>query len=265
MLRSTVALRLARTLVSWARASENVAHFKLNNPPVNAISKQLITEAKQAWSDMEASGVQGAVITTDNKKVFCAGINLPEIIDTTEAQFCEYYGLFEGFMRQVLMSPLATVAAIPGFAPAGGTVLALCCDYRISVPSDKPTIGLTEVAVGIAAPSWIMEMAKLNLGFRNAEYDLCLGRAMPPQEALERGYLHEIVPAEDLLPRAHTVLEAYLAAPAHARQKSKLELRQPIANLMGPDSIARFYKTCSDPRAQQCLKAALQALGKGKK
>lgn len=40
-----------------------------------------------------------------------------------------------------------------GHSPAGGCVLALCCDYRIIVDG-KFKIGLNETKLGIVAPPW---------------------------------------------------------------------------------------------------------------
>jgi 3,2-trans-enoyl-CoA isomerase len=42
---------------------------------------------------------------------------------------------------------------LQGHSPAGGCLLALCCEYRVMV-GPKYTIGLNEAQLGIVAPKW---------------------------------------------------------------------------------------------------------------
>ena len=55
----------------------------------------------------------------------------------------------------VYMSPIPTIAAINGAAPAGGCLIAMSCDYRILAKHPKIVIGLNETALGIVAPTWV--------------------------------------------------------------------------------------------------------------
>ena len=54
--------------------------------------------------------------------------------------------------------PGPVVAAITGHAIAGGTLLAMCADTRV-VAKGAVKLGLTEVQIGIALPTFVMEIA----------------------------------------------------------------------------------------------------------
>ena len=45
---------------------------------------------------------------------------------------------------------IPSAALIGGHAPAGGTLLAAACDYRVMISNPKLTIGLNEVCFSIS-------------------------------------------------------------------------------------------------------------------
>ena len=70
--------------------------------------------------------------------------------------------------RALAAFPSPVVAAIAGHAPAGGCVLALCCDYRI-MASGPFRIGLNETQVGLVAPEGIQHLLRRVVGLHRAE------------------------------------------------------------------------------------------------
>ena len=56
------------------------------------------------------------------------------------------------FFQTTFTSNLPIIAALNGASPAGGCVLACCCDYRIMMNHPKFIIGLNEVKMGLAVP-----------------------------------------------------------------------------------------------------------------
>jgi 3,2-trans-enoyl-CoA isomerase len=71
---------------------------------------------------------------------------------TTRAKFTRFWTAQTRFLARLYRSPLVTLAAIRGACPAGGCILALCCDERIMTSDAASCIGLNEVALGIAVP-----------------------------------------------------------------------------------------------------------------
>jgi len=68
------------------------------------------------------------------------------------ANFLTFWKLFNYTLARVYNSRLITIASVNGYSPAGGTGLALSCDYRIA--TEDVVMGLNEVEVGIPVPEY---------------------------------------------------------------------------------------------------------------
>ena len=93
---------------------------------------------------------------------------------------------FFRLMRALAASPIPTVAAITGHAPAGGAVLSIFCDARVMAEGDF-RIGLNEVQVGLSLPRVIHTALVRVVGERQAERLGVGGLLVPAGEALRIG------------------------------------------------------------------------------
>ena len=130
---------------------DKIRELRLNRPPVNALTGELLSGLRQAIEQAPRDGAQ-ALILSGLPGRFSAGLDVPFLL-TLDAQaigqlWRELYALLEA----IASSPIPLVAAITGHAPAGGTVLALFCDWRVMAEGDYK-IGLNEVQVGDTAPA----------------------------------------------------------------------------------------------------------------
>ncbi|KAJ1561470.1 dodecenoyl-CoA isomerase, partial [Cladochytrium tenue] len=133
---------------------DHIAHMRLTAPPVNALTPDLLRSIRTAVTGLPALGARGMILTSNSKKVFSAGLDLKllrrgDSEDPTEffLRTKEYLRELQEAARALLSSDLPTVAVVQGASPAGGTVLALCCDYRIApdAPEGTPFVmGLNE-------------------------------------------------------------------------------------------------------------------------
>jgi Delta3-Delta2-enoyl-CoA isomerase len=125
-----------------------VRELRLNRPPVNALSAELIAALRQSLETAVREGVQ-AVVLSGARQRFCAGLDVPLLatldMPAIERVWRELYAL----LGALACSPIPVVAAITGHAPAGGTVLPLFCDWRVMAEGEWK-IGLSEVRVGLA-------------------------------------------------------------------------------------------------------------------
>ena len=103
-------------------------------------------------------------------------------------------------------------------------VLAIACDHRV-MAEGRYKIGLNEVAVGLAVPSWLTGVYAGLLGRRVAERALQLGEMMSPERALEVGLVDEIAPVEQVFERSVAELQLRLGVPDGARRITKAALR----------------------------------------
>jgi methylglutaconyl-CoA hydratase len=187
-----------------------IATLTLTRPDKrNAISYELIDDLIRALDEVRNSSV-GILILTGTGKAFCSGMdldNLKALIGRTPEQNLEDSRTMVGLFRSLYEFPKPTIAAVNGAAIAGGTGLALLCDFTLAVPDAK--FGYTEVRIGFV-PAIVSTFLLRQVGEKIARDLLLTGRIFDAPEALRMGLINEIVPPEKLLDRARE-LAAQLA------------------------------------------------------
>src|SRR5258706_1831727 len=187
-----------------------VATITLNRPDKrNAISFELIDDLLRALNEVEASDAI-VLILTGAGKAFSSGMDLDSLktlIGRSPEQNLQDSETMVRLFRTVYEFPKVTIAAVNGAAIAGGTGLALLCDFTLAVPEAK--FGYTEVRIGFV-PAIVSTFLLRQVVEKQARELLLTGRIFDAPEALKMGLINEIVPAERLLERARE-LAAQLA------------------------------------------------------
>ncbi|WP_169789691.1 enoyl-CoA hydratase/isomerase family protein, partial [Xanthomonas euvesicatoria] len=125
------------------------------------------------------------IVLSGSERIFSGGMDVPHLLahGTDRAALLASWTAFFDAAQALANSRVPVVAAIGGHAPAGGCVLALCCDYRVmarSADTARPyTIGLNEVQVGLAAPEGIQRLLRRVVGAHRAERLLISGQLLP--------------------------------------------------------------------------------------
>jgi methylglutaconyl-CoA hydratase len=179
-----------------------VATLTLNRPEKrNAISYELIADLLRALDEVRSSSV-GVLILTGAGKAFCSGMDLDDLkslIGRTPEQSLEDSRTMVSLFRSLYEFPKPTIAAVNGPAIAGGTGLALLCDFTLATPEAK--FGYTEVRIGFV-PAIVSTFLLRQVGEKIARDLLLTGRIFSAEEALRIGLLTRIVPQEELMNRA---------------------------------------------------------------
>jgi len=179
-----------------------LATITLNRPDKrNAISYELIADLLRALEEVENSSAR-VLILTGAGKAFCSGMdldNLKSLIGRTPEQSLEDTRTMAALFRSLYEFPRPTIAAVNGAAIAGGTGLALLCDFTLAVPEAK--FGYTEVRIGFV-PAIVSTFLLRQVGEKIARDLLFTGRIFDAEEALRMGLLNQIVPQERLMERA---------------------------------------------------------------
>src|SRR5690606_35034171 len=97
-------------------------------------------------------------------------------------------------------SPKPVVAAIHGTALGGGLEVALCCHYRVAVPSAKG--GLPEVHLGLIPGACGTQRLPRIVGSQRALEMITSGKHVDARALHDSGLLDEIVPEGELRPGA---------------------------------------------------------------
>ncbi|MGE0623360.1 MAG: enoyl-CoA hydratase-related protein [Pseudomonadales bacterium] len=196
---------------------DGVAYLTMNRPERrNALSPRMIVEMAQAWADFkEDQDSRVAVLTGAGDKAFCAGADLGLLIPLfsrareAEDEYDEALIKDRSLMQIALLRDFElykpVVAAVNGFALAGGTEILQATDIRIAAPTAE--FGLTEVARGIVPGGGSLVRLARQVPYCKAMEILLIGDRMPAEEALRIGLINEIVPADQLAERAQQVAD----------------------------------------------------------
>lgn len=181
----------------------HLATVTLNRPEKrNAVSYELIDDLLRALDEVNNSSAR-ILILTGAGKAFCSGMdleNLKALIGRTPKQNLEDSRTMVSLFRSLYEFPKPTIAAVNGAAIAGGTGLALLCDFTLAVP--EANFGYTEVRIGFV-PAIVATFLLRQVGEKIARDLLLTGRLFDAAEALRLGLIKEIVLPEKLLDRAH--------------------------------------------------------------
>ena len=179
----------------------NIVTITLNRPDsLNAINRQLRGELADAITQFDGEPDAFVAIITGAGRAFCSGRDLKERAEANaagvQARAAQSMSPDRPYMWPQTWKPL--IAAVNGFALAGGWSIAQMCDLRIAAEDAK--LGITETKwsllppFGTILPKMIPLSAVLELVFT--------AQPMTAQRAYDIGFLNKVVPVEDLMEEA---------------------------------------------------------------
>ena len=201
----------------------------LNRPEVrNAFNDEVITELTQAFQTAAASAETRAVVLSAEGPAFCAGADLNwmrRMADYTRTENLADAAKLAEMLRVMYACPKPTIARIQGDVVAGGMGLVAACDMAVAV--DTAGFCLTEVKLGLI-PATISPYVVRAMGARAAHRYFLTAERFSAQEALRIGFVHEVVPAEQLDAKVAELVKALVNASPNAVRSCK-ELVQTVA------------------------------------
>jgi enoyl-CoA hydratase len=186
-----------RPLVDVERRTDGVAVVRLDNPKVNALSSEVLSQLGAAARALTVDP-PAAVVVTGGDRVFAAGADIAEFGGPAEAE--QIGGLFLRSLTAVAGIPRVTIAAVSGYALGGGCELALACDFRIA--STRARFGQPEILLGIIPGGGGTQRLPRLVGVARAKDIILTGRQVDADEALRIGLVDEVVEPEALFDRA---------------------------------------------------------------
>jgi Delta3-Delta2-enoyl-CoA isomerase len=220
-----------------------VREVRLNRPPVNALAPELIRTLLYSVNRAPQEGKR-ALVLSGSPGIFSAGLDLRVLIKLDRAAVDAVWRDFYALMNALASSPIPIAAAITGHAPAGGTVLALFCDWRVAAEGDFK-IGLSEVQVGLVLPSVIFRALRRLAGSGRAERLAVTGLLVSPGDALNMGLIDEVVPPEQVVDRAVRWCESLLELPETAVSVTRMQARADLVGEFARDIDRELAEVCS--------------------
>ena len=188
-----------------------VITFDVPGKGMNVISDEVQRELDELLHMLRNSDdVRGAVILSGKAGGFCAGADLPELLENM-AGWCALDGEQEltrgvaesgGFsrrLRELETCGKPVAAIVHGVTVGGGLELALACHYRVAVADSKLRMALPEVGVGLLPGGGATQRLPRLVGIRAAAPWLLEGELISLEDALAGGIVHAVMSMDNAL------------------------------------------------------------------
>lgn len=197
----------------------SITIFRLSRPERrNAIDRELADQLAEAFRDFEADDAQKIAILTGDGGHFCAGADLKSIAEGKPNRLEIEGDAPLGPSRMMLKKPL--IAAITGYAVAGGLELALLADLRVA--EESATLGVFCRRFGVPLIDGGTVRLPRIIGLGRALDLILTGRAVGSKEALEIGLVNRVVPDGRALEEAIALAETILSFPEICMRSDRL-------------------------------------------
>jgi enoyl-CoA hydratase len=200
---------------------ERVLVITINRPEQrNAINAAVASGIAAALDELDADGELSVGIVTGAGGFFCAGMDLKAFV-TGERPWAPGRG-FAGITQRAADKPL--IAAIEGFAVAGGLEVALACDLIVAARGAK--LGIPEVKRSlVAAGGGLLRLPRVLP--RNIAYEMALtGDPITAEQGHGFGLVNRLAEPGAALETALTLASAISANGPLALKASKRILRE---------------------------------------
>ena len=201
----------------------------------NALSRETMAELRQALEDFRQERKVRAVILTGAGDAFCSGMDLGEMLATSQAPDAQaqWYNdavQYKDFIEAMLRFPKPIIAAVNGPAVAGGAGLVLASD--IVVAGEGASFGLPEPRRGLVA-GIVSPLLTFRIGAGYAANLLLSARTIDAAEALRVQLFHELVKDDLVWARAHAVAQVCAESAPESLLLTKRMLNENIGEHLG--------------------------------
>lgn len=241
----------------------DVREIRLDRPPVNALDPALLRALRDEVARAQNDGV-GAIVLSGARGRFSGGLDVPALLALPREALRETWQTFFDLLSQLAHLPVPLAAALTGHSPAGGTVLALYADFRV-MAAGKFVVGLNEVQVGLPVPDVLYRALTHVVGSRQAHRLAMAGLLVETDEALRLGLVDELVPIDEVIPRALAWAEDLLRRPRNAMLQTRSRARQDLRDAfttVTPALIDSIVEAWFSEETQTTLQRLVQRLGK---
>ena len=183
---------------------DHVMVLHLDDGKANALSFEVIAALMAALAEAEADDGVGAVVIHGREGKFSGGFDLGVMLADDFSAIVNLVANGGDLVRTIYGCSVPVVAASTGHALAAGALMLLACDVRIG--ADGPgKVGLNEVAIKMVLPDWALTIAEVRLSKRHMQRAIMNARITSPADAVDVGFLDEVIAPDQLLDHAVTV------------------------------------------------------------
>ncbi len=226
--------------VTYTR-NESFSRIVMDDGKANVMSIEMLNALHAAFDEAERD--KTLVLLSSRGKHFSGGFDLNVFAKgTAQDQYLMLKGGAELALR-ILSFPTPVVTACQGNAYPMGAFLILSSDFRLAAEGNY-RIGMNEVAIGLAAPRFAIEVARQRLLPAYFSRTVVTGEMFEPAEALTAGFFDRLVPAADLersaLETAEALTKINMASHATMKMRARGETIALIRRVIDEDITPRY-------------------------
>ena len=225
----------------------------------NAFNDEVIAELTRVFTDLGRRDDVRAIVLAAEGPAFCAGADLNWMrcmADYSREENVVDAGKLAEMLRVIYTCPKPTVARVQGDVYAGGMGLVACCDMAVSV--DTAGYCLSEVKLGLI-PATIGPYVARAMGARAAHRYFLTAERFSAAEAHRIGFVHEVVPAEQLDAQVDEWVKALTSAGPAAVRACKQLVQNVAEHTIDAALIDRTVQGIADIRASAEGKEGVQS------
>lgn len=210
---------------------EKVLTITLNRPDrLNSFTEPMAKELQGALQKASKNDTVRCVLLTGNGKAFCAGQDLPEVIDKGEDYDLgnTVRACYNPIIKAIRDIEKPVVCAVNGTAAGAGANIAFACD--IVLASDQAVFVQSFSKIGLIPDSGGTFFLPRLVGLQRANVMYLLDEKITPQKAVEMGLIYQTVEADRLIDESQKICQKLASMPTKGFGLYKQAVNQSLQN-----------------------------------
>jgi 2-(1,2-epoxy-1,2-dihydrophenyl)acetyl-CoA isomerase len=212
---------------------QGLATLTLNAPDkLNAVSRRMIAEIKQAWEEIGSDGSVRAVLLTGTGRGFCAGADLADPDRKNDADSGSALDkFFNPVIRTMRALPKPIVAAVNGVAAGVGMSFAMAADIAIAAKSASFLQAFSRIGLlPDGGSTWFLPRL---VGEQRARALAMLAPQISAEQAKQWGLIWDVVEDAALMPTATELAQRLANGPTQSLARIKDAMNRAAQNDLG--------------------------------
>jgi 3-hydroxyacyl-CoA dehydrogenase/enoyl-CoA hydratase/carnithine racemase len=247
-----------------AEITQGVAILRLNNPPVNQLSKPFVEEIRDALTSASGDHEVKVVILTGTEKNFIAGADITEIQKVKDRDSIFPLVMENNkLLNSIEQGPKPVIAALNGNCLGGGLEIAMASHYRIAAKGIQ--VGQPEVQIGLIPGAGGTQRLPRLVGLPDALKMIATGQPISSEEGLEKGCLDEVVPPASLLEKALEVAKRFISGELNHRDRMTRLKKDRLPNFVTKKMIISYARGEAEKKGKGYIAPfkAIEAMERG--
>ncbi len=243
---------------------QGMAILRLNNPPVNQLSKPFVEEMRDALVAAFGDNEVKAVILTGTEKNFIAGADITEIQQVRDRDFILPLVMENNrFLSFIEQGPKPVISAINGNCLGGGLEIAMASHYRIAVKGIQ--VGQPEVQIGLIPGAGGTQRLPRLVGLPDALKMIASGQAISSEEGMKKGCIDEVVPLDSLLQKALEAAQRFISGELNHRDRMTCLQKDRLPNFLMKKMIISYARDEANKKGKGYIAPfkAIEAMERG--